>query len=159
VTTVAWDGQTLAADRLITEGGHVAAHVVKIRRCADGRLIGAAGELDAITALLDWLEAGGDRPAFLANKQAAEALEITPRGQVWNHLQYGRTLLVPGPQAIGSGAPYARAAMALGASADKAVRIAAQFDTCTGGRVDALALAPKARKTPRRRRKPASRGG
>ncbi|MCE1010273.1 proteasome subunit beta [Pseudomonas monteilii] len=39
------------------------------------------------------------------------------------------------PYAIGSGTPYAFAAMDMGASAEKAVEMAARRDTSTGGRV------------------------
>ena len=44
-------------------------------------------------------------------------------------------LLRDRPYAIGSGTPYAFAAMDMGASAEKAVEMAARRDTSTGGRV------------------------
>lgn len=42
------------------------------------------------------------------------------------------------PYAIGSGTPYAFAAMDMGASAEKAVEMAARRDTSTGGRIRSL---------------------
>jgi ATP-dependent protease HslVU (ClpYQ) peptidase subunit len=140
MTTVVWDGISLAADRRITHGTDVVGYVVKIRRCLDGRLIGGSGELDAMTVLLDWLENTDDRPDCLSVKSVAEAIEILPNQEVWLHLQYGKSKLVKGPHAIGSGAGYARAAMACGRSSVEAVRIAAMFDTGTGGKVDCLRL-------------------
>ena len=42
MTTVAWDGKELAADRRMVIGGCVY-ETTKIRRLSDGRLVGAAG--------------------------------------------------------------------------------------------------------------------
>ncbi|UFQ02245.1 Ntn hydrolase family protein [Pseudomonas fitomaticsae] len=46
------------------------------------------------------------------------------------------------PDAIGSGAPYALAAMDMGASAEGAVRAAMKRDIYTGGKVRTLTIAP-----------------
>lgn len=45
------------------------------------------------------------------------------------------------PYAIGSGTPYAFAAMDMGASAEKAVEMAAKRDTSTGGKVRIVRIA------------------
>ncbi|MNE69347.1 hypothetical protein D3C80_1650660 [compost metagenome] len=47
-------------------------------------------------------------------------------------------VLLDRPYAIGSGTPYAFAAMDMGASAEKAVEMAARRDISTGGRVRTL---------------------
>ncbi|MNI98876.1 hypothetical protein D3C73_1578140 [compost metagenome] len=44
------------------------------------------------------------------------------------------------PYAIGSGTPYAFAAMDMGASAEKAVEMAARRDTSTGGTIRTLRI-------------------
>lgn len=44
------------------------------------------------------------------------------------------------PYAIGSGTPYAFAAMDMGASAEKAVEMAARRDTSTGGKIRTLRI-------------------
>jgi len=44
-------------------------------------------------------------------------------------------IMLDRPYAIGSGTPFAFAAMDMGASAEKAVEMAARRDTSTGGRV------------------------
>ncbi|MGE1612305.1 proteasome subunit beta [Pseudomonas monteilii] len=49
-------------------------------------------------------------------------------------------VLLDRPYAIGSGTPYAFAAMDMGASAEKAVEMAARRDTSTGGRVRVVKL-------------------
>ena len=46
------------------------------------------------------------------------------------------------PAAIGSGAPYAIAAMACGKNAMDAVKIAKKFDPYTGGRITSIKLNP-----------------
>ncbi|NIL20081.1 proteasome subunit beta [Pseudomonas sp. AN3A02] len=46
------------------------------------------------------------------------------------------------PDAIGSGTPYALAAMDMGASAEEAVRAAAKRDVYTGGMVRSVTIAP-----------------
>lgn len=43
MTTIAWDGKTLAADRRVTCGGVTDAKVHKIVRREDGALAGSAG--------------------------------------------------------------------------------------------------------------------
>lgn len=143
MTTIAWDGKTLAADRRVTEGKTICCEFIKIRRLADGRVVGGAGELDVLSLMFDWLEAGGaadDRPTCMAAKSVTEVLEVTPKGEIWLHMQHGRVPLVRGPQALGSGAAYARAAMECGKSAAEAVRIASKFDAGTGTKVDAMEL-------------------
>lgn len=46
------------------------------------------------------------------------------------------------PDAIGSGAPYALAAMDMGASAEDAVRAAMKRDIYTGGKIRAMSISP-----------------
>lgn len=48
------------------------------------------------------------------------------------------------PYAIGSGTPYAFAAMDMGASAEQAVEMAARRDTSTGGKIRAFRMGAKA---------------
>lgn len=49
-------------------------------------------------------------------------------------------VLLDRPYAIGSGAPYAFAAVDMGASAEKAVEVAARRDTSTGGKIRTLMI-------------------
>lgn len=78
----------------------------------------------------DWLEAGGDPAAWQGDKPDMRAMLIKPNGELF---LYEDGLFPSGPiqsaeHAIGSGADVARGAMAMGADAERAVRIASMFD-------------------------------
>jgi 20S proteasome alpha/beta subunit len=143
MTTIAWDGTTLAGDRRITSGT-VTYSTTKIRRTEDGRLIGATGDYGVCAALLDWLEGGGARPNGQDSERWASALEIMPDGSCWMHNRDGRWKVEDAFVAVGSGRDYAMAVMALGHSAREGVEIAARFDPGTGNGVDTLPLAAEA---------------
>jgi ATP-dependent protease HslVU (ClpYQ) peptidase subunit len=159
MTTVAWDGVTLAADRRASGGGMPAVSIRKIRRCADGRLVGGAGLAGAVLALLDWVEAGmqGDAPVRMDSDEWSDVLLVEPgrRAGAMPRLfvlgRYGRYEIEAPHFAIGSGAAYALGAMACGKSAAEAVKIAARFDIATGPEVVELPLLPPD-PAPRKRR-------
>lgn len=145
MTTIAWDGRTLAADRLCT-AGYVSFEVTpKIRRAPDGRLLGASGKVDVSCLFMDWLELApehrGPRPPQVQIEEAGcVALEIEPCGRIWRHERFGRYEIANAPHAIGSGSEFAVGAMLAGADAHGAVRIAASVNAATGGKVDVLTL-------------------
>lgn len=140
MTTIAWDGRSLAGDRRISSGTVVYTST-KIRRTADGRLIGATGDYGVCIAMLDWLEEGGRRPQCQDSERWASALEIMPDGTCWMHNRDTRWRVEDAFAAIGSGRDYAMAVMALGHPAAKAVEVASRFDPGTGNGCDELAFA------------------
>lgn len=139
MTTIAWDGKILAADSLAT-CGTLRSKVVKIVRSASGFLCAGAGEFSAVVPWLRWVEGGlvpDDRPGELGSK--ATVIIVDPRGRA--HTLEGAPVRVPVLDkfwALGTGAELAMGAMAMGADAAQAVRIAAKFDVHTGGRVVAM---------------------
>jgi ATP-dependent protease HslVU (ClpYQ) peptidase subunit len=137
MTTIAWDGKTLAGDRRISSGTVVYTST-KVRLTADGRLIGATGDYGVCIALLDWLENGGKRPECQDSDRWASALEIMPDGTIWMHNRETRWKVEDEFVAVGSGRDYAMAVMALGHSARVGVEIASRFDPGTGNGVDEL---------------------
>ncbi len=139
MTTIAWDGTTLAADRRISSGT-VTYSTTKIRRTDDGRLIGATGDFGVCGQLLDWLEHDGPRPHCQDSERWVIALEIMPDGTAWMHNRDSRWLVEDPFVAVGSGRDYAMATMALGHDSQRAVEIASRFDPGTGNGVDALRL-------------------
>ena len=139
MTTIAWDGSTLAGDRRGNSCG-LAYEVTKVRRTADGRLLGFTGEIGLGTLMLDWLDKGGTRPAAQDSDRWVTVLEIDPDGTCWCHGRDTRWKVEQPFFAIGSGRDFALAAMALGRGAAEAVEVAARFDTGTGNGVDALTL-------------------
>lgn len=143
MTTIAWDGRTLAGDRLVVQGTAVFGQARKVHRLPDGRLLGVAGPLAAFGAVMLWLRDGGDRPKDWPEQM--EVIEVLPSGHVRSHEAMGVIAMERGPQVLGSGGKFALAAMALGKTAEEAVRLAARLDTCTGSRIDVLALREVAR--------------
>jgi hypothetical protein len=146
VTVIAWDGKTLAADRY-SEQGYVRGERTKIRRLADGRLVGAAGRTSISLEVIAWLENGGlpsDYPASARGDDAAVIVVNTDGkaviydcGPVPLHIE-GRKYV-----AIGSGAEAAMAAMYLGCDAVRACHVAgAVVVRCGGNGFDTLTLEP-----------------
>lgn len=132
MTTICYRDGVLASDSLVTLGStKVHGSYQKIRRI-DGYLVGTAGSVAACQAFVDWLRMGGedDTPP----KGEYGALIVDTKGKV-REIENGSILPVPrGAKffALGSGGPYALAAMYAGASAAEAVKIAAKIDTNTG---------------------------
>lgn len=146
MTTIAWDGITLAADSLSCSNGQ-RSRVRKLRRCEDGRLIAAAGESGAVAAYLNWLERcvplepAPMRPSFQHDADdCVHALEIMPDGTVWRHERFAPFIVEERSTAIGSGAAYALGAMAAGKSAPEAVVIACELHSGSALPMDSLRL-------------------
>lgn len=147
MTTIAWDGKTLVGDRRVSVGTTTYSST-KIRRTADGRLLGATGDWYVACAVMDWLEKGGPRPDGQGSERWCTALEVTPDGRCWLHGRDGKWPVEDGFTAIGSGREYALAVMAVGLDAKRGVEVASRFDPGTGNGIDALELeAPAAEVT------------
>lgn len=157
MTTVAWDGTTLAADRRCTIDG-VRSSFSKVRRGRSGNLVGAAGPAALVEAVLDWLCDGAPRPESQSDPaDFCDVLEIGPDGACYRHERLGRIRLLDAFAAIGSGKDFAVTAMHLGRDAAEAVEIASLFDTATGDGVEALRLEPVAPRRLRAAAAPATR--
>ena len=126
---VAWDSLVTAETAKVPYG------IDKVW-IADGRLYAFAGEIDRMGAVIEWHRAGalaeaapkGNWDLFVLKKRGAQVFsQDTPFASK-----------VRAPFAMGSGAPYALGALAAGASAFEAVKIAAQYDTNTGGKITTL---------------------
>lgn len=137
MTTLAYDGKTLAADRQITKGGARWSRTKKIHQLADGRWFAGAGSLDQCIAVRNWLDSGAD-PDEAPNADEFEALIVDPDGRVFcigDGLQISE---VEAPVAMGSGEQFAMMAMRCGANAREAVERTSEFDTNTCAVVDAV---------------------
>lgn len=140
MTCIAYDGKTLAADKMASCNG-LARTVTKIRRIDELR-VGVTGDFDLAAEGFAWIEAGRKPDAFPAamrDKEIPLSLLVIEDGLI---LKYERT---PYPFkfedklfAMGSGRDYAMAAMYLGLSARKAVEVACEFETSCGLGVDEL---------------------
>lgn len=138
VTTVAWDGQSIAADRLC--GGHY--EVGKLFRLTDGAVLGGAGTYDQIVEIVAWVNEGckNDAKPKLPEDDGSDLLLVTPEGVAyWLTWPYLRRVQINEPfAAVGSGAEFALGAMAMGASARRAVQVAMRFDPYTGKGINAI---------------------
>lgn len=140
MTVIAWDGTTLAGDRLATYGGTKMrsrkVHLVTWK--GKEWLIGGAGSLSITTAWLAWLQGKGDQPKIGDDDQFTGIL-IDRRHRIWQVHANLVPFRVPGKRhAIGSGRGEALGAMAMGADAKKAVMIAQAIDDSCGLGVDAV---------------------
>jgi len=136
VSTIAWDGHTLAADSQCTIGA-MPCQTIKIRKLADGRLYGHTGNAEDGAAVFHWLETGGEKPEV---KDFA-ALLVGINGQLSRLEDKLVAFPVNSPfHAAGSGRDYAIAAMHLGKTAREAVELACLYDIYTGGPITEITL-------------------
>lgn len=137
MTTIAWDGKTLAADSRCTSSG-LPYRVNKCCRLSDGMLFAGAGTMSAYDAVRQWLENKGPRPEALKD---FTGLLIDTDSSIWLMDETAnRYEIFASFFAIGSGRDFAIAAMALGKSALEAVELASRFDVWTGGPLVELPL-------------------
>lgn len=113
----------------------------KLYRLPDGALFGAAGSVQEILAVLEWLR-GGEKPTGL---QDFAGMVVGPAGGAILGVRLMREPIAEPFYAVGSGNHFAIAAMACGKTAPEAVRLAARFDSGTGGRVQSMRLIKQGR--------------
>lgn len=148
MTTVAWDGMTLAADTLAVTCESIRTYCQKVFRLPDGRLFGSAGGLSDGIAVRDWLSGDRDQKPDVEDFTGL-LVELDGRAYKLEDDLTPMPITEPIYRAIGSGAHLAMAAMHLGHTAKQAVGLAREMDVYTGGEIDAVSLVPapsKARK-------------
>ncbi len=143
MTTIAFDGVTLAADRGSWSGGFHQ-HVKKVHRVTapDGRrfLVALMGEGAFAVRVLRWMRGEIDHPGACLkdNEERDCAVVIDERRRVWrlsaNRLEYveyhGRI------HSAGAGQEFAMGALMAGADAIKAIKITAQVSDYAARGVD-----------------------
>lgn len=143
MTVIAWDGHTLAADKQC--GTDYPRRVTKIRRLANGELIGVCGWMDRGLILMDWYENGAD-PAALPEFQkdenrSCELVIVKPDRSVWVLREYHMPFRVEDKtHASGSGRDFAAAAMHLGKTSPEAVAVGNALCGSCGLGIDTLTL-------------------
>lgn len=146
MTTIAWDGSTLSADKMASGGSH-GFRTKKVFKLKNGELFAFAGEISVALSLLDWLDNDRDPstyPQCMQNEMCAEGLLIDGKKRLWVYERTPHPIpVLEKTFALGSGAPYALAAMACGKSSQAAIKVASQFDPITGLGVDALKFGGK----------------
>lgn len=144
MTVIAWDGKTLAADKMSCSAGY-GYTVTKVHRLADGSVAAFAGDVDSAMALLHWLNGDRDAATYPDAQKTNDtsAFVVGPDGKA---VSYGKT---PHPQvmedryySMGHGRDFALAAMHCGKTAREAVELTCLLDVYCGNGVDTLELAP-----------------
>ena len=140
MTCIAWDGKTLAADRQGTNNG-LKISCTKIKRIKGGAVVAFTGELEKGIELAKWLEDGED-PSKWPSYQGADdwtRMIVAKDGHIFIYEQR------PVPQPVedkfaawGSGRDFAIGALAMGADARTAVRIASEFNVGSGMGIDSF---------------------
>ena len=150
MTTIAWDGKTLASDSRVTEGGClVSDNYNKIRTFKyknKKHLVGIAGSMAQGERFFVWLKQNGfdlDDPPRLEDM---EALVVTKDG-VWCYegSSQAYVTLTGEVAAIGSGSYIALAGMRIGLSSEESVLLASQVDLGTNNNIRTLTFASSPR--------------
>lgn len=131
MTTIAWDGQTIAADCRRSWGTSYKDGDVKLMQRGD-TIFAGLGCVALFMPMVGWYLAGADSATVPTVKDEDCALLVFKDGKCG---MYKST--VPyleeftSPETWGSGGQYAMGAMCHGATAEEAIKIAAQCDMAT----------------------------
>lgn len=135
MTTIAWDGRTMACDSMVTEHhGQPIRKIFKIGRY----VLGGAGDLVDVLRARNMIRESGFCELDGINAQII--LVDTEFLRAWT-FDDGFPIPIKPPYAIGSGGHYAMGAMDAGAEARDALKIARNRDDTTGGRIITLKTA------------------
>ena len=135
MTTIAFDGQRLAVDSRVVNDTMICYERAKKLWFIRGRWIAFCGSIESMMIAVQWFKAGMPKEKPQVSKNfGALAWDMRRRPVFYEDglvaIPEGRELL-----AYGSGAHFALGAMAAGATAVEAVKIAARFDPNTNSRV------------------------
>lgn len=142
MTTIAYRQGVMAGDRATKYGSITGHETTKVVRREDGALCGACGTTTIAAAFRRWFLAGEDaasKPSLGDDKEDIHAIIARPSGVVEIYDRMGWSVIEGDFHAIGSGTEIALGAMAMGADAAKAVRIAATFGVGDVRSIDVVA--------------------
>jgi len=134
MTVIAYRDGIIAGDSLVTSRGTRVGSTVKVRK-AGSVLAAGAGQMSKVQGFLDWFSAGAKENPPAMGEEAEGILVCDGKILTW---QDDWDMLNADFYAIGSGAQIALGAMAQGASAALACRIACDLDTGCGGPITVL---------------------
>lgn len=141
MSVIAWDGETLAADRRFLFSGTLIRTGPKISR-VNNCLVGYTGSIDAGECLLHWFRSGKEPekfPEIQKDEQNAQLLVITPSKSIMIFERTPHPTILDNQHfAIGRGQDFAMAAMYLGKTAEEAVAVACALDSTCGNGIDVL---------------------
>lgn len=143
MTTIATDGVTIAADGLACTGSERCGMQTRKLRVEHGRIYAIAGDIAMFDALVEWHNRGADPShEFKGRKDPNWSLMVIDGSGL---TRFTDNCMYPDPfeypQAFGSGADYAVAALRMGNTPKRAVEIAAELDVYTGGEIQVINIA------------------
>lgn len=140
MTTIAFKNGVLAADTRWSDEGRSDDYSPKIWRVGKV-LIGACGSRSAAAKFRQWVLDGMNGNSPYEGNPIGNGMLVAPGGKLVCWCGAGPWPVVSMPfYALGSGTHYAQGAMAAGATAEEAVRIASRYDQATGGELTVLHL-------------------
>lgn len=138
MTTIVFDGVTLATDSRTTCDNYIMGSLSKIHTLSDGRLVAMSGAIDLIPSVLKWLE-GGKKPK-LTEEEGCQGIVIDP--ETGECLEFTESFRKPYktnlPWAGGSGRIPALTALAMGMTAEGAVEAACRVDCMSAPPIQAV---------------------
>jgi 20S proteasome alpha/beta subunit len=140
MTTVAWRDGVLAADKKGSVG-NTGYRVTKLFK-AKGHAIGFAGNQGVGLKFVDWWRAGKPGKCPLDDESEALVMDLAT-GRCYHYEEDGHPIPVEDKFAsIGTGSDFAIGAMAAGATAVEAVKIASKWDNCSGLGINSFKCEP-----------------
>lgn len=139
MTTIVYRDGIVAADSRVTSeseaGGHIVHHCVKLFR-KGGAIVGLQGESSPGMLFLSWFGSKAPPPSALMESEADFCALVLTRKGLFEYDKWCNAEAVMLPKhrayhAIGSGAKAAFGALAMGATARRAVAVACMFDPYT----------------------------
>lgn len=135
MTTIAVKDGVMATDSMVVDGGVAVGEKCKVAEIDCG-FLAVSGPALALNEVAKWLKSfpdvQGEAPKSL---DGASGLLLLKSGDVFQIESGAPYVMKADFFAIGSGYQIAIGAMAMGASAELAVKVASQFDTNTGGEI------------------------
>jgi hypothetical protein len=139
MTTIAYKDGVLAADTLATSNCLRDNYGTKIWRVGK-LLVAASGNKACCLRFRTWVADGMEGESPFEGADLGNGLVIAPDGNIVCWGENGPWPVTVPFYTLGSGYQLALGALAAGASAIEAVKIAAEYDTHTGGEVESLTL-------------------
>jgi len=143
MTTIAWDGDIIAADSQMSHGCYRCPGETEKVKCVNGWVYAITGYSAWFDAWISWHQGGCDPhtppPCGLPSDSTGSFI-ASRNGECWSctrELPYMQKVFAP--DAWGSGYQYAIGAMLAGANAASAVEIAIKADVDSGGQVHVFA--------------------
>ena len=133
MTTIAWDGKTVAYDSRSVAGGIIATERAEKGFRNGRRFAVGAGHAAFVRAFCRWLIGLDDEPEELP--EDGFCVFYFDGESAWEYTNTKLPLPLAEKESAGSGSELALAAMHLGKTAREAVKVASKLDTGTGGRI------------------------